>query len=86
MLPEIFQNFFSSKHKVFGPVQIPKKVILFGFSTGTKGEFRFFSPLVTKSEKYHFFTFGPGTKKSKSKKKIQKKFFWILVSVQRPYF
>jgi hypothetical protein len=60
MLPEIFQNFSSSKNKVFGPVQRPKKVILFG-STGTKVEFRFFSHFVTKSEKYHFFTFGPGT-------------------------
>jgi hypothetical protein len=39
---KFFQNFFRSKNKVFGPVQMPKKVILFGFSTGTKDEFRLF--------------------------------------------
>jgi hypothetical protein len=38
----IFETFFSSKNKVFGPVQIPKKTFLnffLGFfSTGTKSE------------------------------------------------
>jgi hypothetical protein len=57
-------------------------VVLLGFSTGTKSEFRIFEEIKlkfltgTKSQKYHFFAFGTGKKTpKKSKKKIQKKFF-----------
>jgi hypothetical protein len=54
MLPANFSRIFKSKNKVFGPVQIPKKnfiwilvdfvpvlcekVVIFGFSAGTKSE------------------------------------------------
>jgi hypothetical protein len=62
-------------------------VILFGFSTGTKGEFRFFSPLVTRSEKYHFFTLGPGTESPRNRrKKFKKSFFGGICTAPKTLF
>jgi hypothetical protein len=78
---KFFKIFFAPKIRSLDRYKYQKKVILFGFSTGTKGEFRFFSPLVTKSEKYHFFTLGPGTKSPRNRRKKFKKKFFLVISI-----
>jgi hypothetical protein len=51
------------------------KNLIFTLSTGTK------------SEKYHFFAFGTGTKTPRIRsKKFKKSFFWVFVPVQIAYF
>jgi hypothetical protein len=78
-VPNAARNFFRSKNKVFGPVQIPKKklfsTISWGLCTGTKGERAIFSHLVQVQ--------SPLEIEEKNSKKV---FFWGFVPVQIPYF
>jgi hypothetical protein len=76
---KIFQKFFRSKIKVFGPVQIPKKIffeffssISWGLCTGTKGE------------KVVIFGFGTGTKSEFRIFKGKNSNFSLLVPVLNP--
>jgi hypothetical protein len=56
MQPENLQEFFRSKNKVFGPVQIPEKKLFLNFVLRLLGDF------VPKSKNKVLFGFSTGTK------------------------
>jgi hypothetical protein len=87
---KLFLNFFLRFLGVFVPVPC-EKVVLIGFSTGTKSEkLNFYSSIILNSllvpvlypKSNTFSHLAP----KKSKKKFQKSFFWVFVPVQIPYF
>ena len=75
---KIFQKYFRSKNKVFGPVQIPKKKLFLNFFL------RFLGVLVPvpKAKKWYFSDLVPVQRPQEIEvKKIKKVFFWVFVPV-----
>jgi hypothetical protein len=80
---KIFENFFRSRNKVFGPVQIPKKTKLF-----LNLLLRFLWDLVTglNPKSSIFSRIVPVLSPKEIAEKNSKILFWVFVPVQRPYF
>jgi hypothetical protein len=79
---QLFLNFFLRFLGVFVPILKAKKVAHFGFSTGTKDEFRIFEEY-----KCNISLLVPVQSPQEiEEKNLKKVFFGIFVPVQIPYF